>query len=174
MATATRKKRAPRKKAPAKQGRPTKHTEKMLTEILDMLCSGISLVQICRNEKYPKKSTIYRWVANDTPVGFRESYFSAREIGAWALADEIIDIADDGTNDWLQREVEDGRVVITVNSEHISRSRERIASRKWLASKYAPSVFGDRVDHKHDHEHTVLPPIKVIEVEYVDVTPAEG
>jgi hypothetical protein len=49
-------------------------------------------------------------------------------------------ISDDGRNDYT--ETEDGEVP---NHEHIQRSRLRVDSRKWLASKLVPKKYGDKV-----------------------------
>ncbi len=53
------------------------------------------------------------------------------------LVDEIIDIADDSSND---RIIDDGRE--RCNGEYIARSRLRVDTRKWLASKLAPKIYG--------------------------------
>jgi len=65
----------------------------------------------------------------------------ARERQADVLAGQILEISDDGTNDYVQ--TEDGEVP---NHEHIQRSRLRVDSRKWLASKLAPKKYGDKID----------------------------
>ena len=56
------------------------------------------------------------------------------------LAEQIIDIADDSHSDTL--EDEDGNVM--VNREVIERTKIRIDARKWLASKLAPKIYGDK------------------------------
>jgi hypothetical protein len=69
-------------------------------------------------------------------------------------ADESLEIADDGTNDWIQREIrnKDGVVVdhqTVFNKEHVNRSRLRVDQRKWLLSKLARAQFGDVVRNEH-------------------------
>jgi len=59
-----------------------------------------------------------------------------------ALAEEILEIADDGINDTY--ETEDGKE--KVNQDVINRSRLRVDTRKWLMSKLAPKKFGERVE----------------------------
>ena len=54
------------------------------------------------------------------------------------LIDEIIDIADDASQDI--NITEKGKEIC--NSEFIARSRLRIDTRKWLASKLAPKIYG--------------------------------
>jgi len=59
-----------------------------------------------------------------------------------ALAEEILEIADDGRNDTY--ETEDGAE--KVNTDVINRSRLRVDTRKWLMSKLAPKKFGEKVE----------------------------
>jgi len=86
----------------------------------------------------PAVGSVCRWLAEND--GFREQYARAREAQADTLADEILDIADDGTNDWMARE--DGS--LEYNGDHIQRSRLRVDARKWIASKLKPKVYGER------------------------------
>ena len=59
-------------------------------------------------------------------------------------ADEILEIADDATNDWMGRQRRDGVTEIVLNRDHVERSKQRIDARKWLLSKALPKVYGDR------------------------------
>jgi hypothetical protein len=72
---------------------------------------------------------------------FRNNYARAREIGLHVMAEEVISVADDGTQD--KRVDEDGREV--TDHEHIARSRLRADSRKWLTSKLLARQYGDKV-----------------------------
>ena len=74
-----------------------------------------------------------------------ERYTRAKAAGVDALADEILEIADDGTQD--MGEGEDGKPV--VDHEHIQRSRLRVESRKWLLAKLAPKKYGERAEIEH-------------------------
>lgn len=63
-------------------------------------------------------------------------------------SDEVIDISDDGSNDWMERNHgEDKQSTWTINGEHVQRSRLRVDTRKWLLSKLKPERYGDRVEH---------------------------
>jgi hypothetical protein len=94
----------------------------------------------------PGKATVFRWLgANEE---FRDQYARAREAQAEALADEIIDIADDGHNDWMERNQGDAAGWVQ-NGEAMQRSRLRVDARKWVASKLLPKKYGDKLDHEH-------------------------
>jgi hypothetical protein len=59
--------------------------------------------------------------------------------------DEILRIADDASNDWLDVETRSGRMVRQFDHEHAKRADIRIRTRMWLMSRFAPRVFGDRL-----------------------------
>ena len=61
------------------------------------------------------------------------------------LADEIVDIADDGVNDLMTIVHKDLRYE-NENREVVNRSRLRVDSRKWLLSKLIPKKYGDHID----------------------------
>ena len=108
--------------------------------------AGKGLREILAADGMPSMSTVFRWLAEDEE--FRQLYAAAREVQATILADEILEISDDGRNDWMKRTV--GEIEIDVpDHEHIQRSKLRVDSRKWLASKLAPKKYGDAVQLKH-------------------------
>ena len=76
--------------------------------------------------------------------GCYAQYARAREALAEHWADEILEIADDATNDWMGRQRRDGVTEIVLNRDHVERSKQRIDARKWLLSKALPKVYGDR------------------------------
>ena len=80
-----------------------------------------------------------------------DRYAQARAMQADRLAEEILDIADDATNDFVER---NGKT--EVNNEHVQRSRLRIDTRKWLAGKLKPKVYGDKqtIDLNHGVQDT--------------------
>jgi hypothetical protein len=131
--------------------RPTIFSEEITSIVCDRLASGESLRSICRDEDMPAITTIMRWLITKEPqfIEFRQQYEIAREIQAETLADELLDIADDGTNDWVERFDKDGGdSTYTLNGEHVQRSRLRVDTRKWYLSKVLPK-FADKqhIDH---------------------------
>lgn len=95
----------------------------------------------------PCVATIFNWFRNYPE--FLKQYEKAKEESADALAEEILDIADDGTNDWMIRQNKDGSESIVINAEHVQRSRLRVDSRKWIASKLKPKKYGDKTAVEH-------------------------
>lgn len=124
----------------------TTYTEETALRICERLANGESLKAICEDEKMPSQSTVFKWLSEQS--AFSERYAHARDAQADALFDDILSIADDGRNDWMQRNFgEETRWV--ENGEAIRRSQLRIDARKWMASKLKPKKYGDRLDLNH-------------------------
>jgi hypothetical protein len=131
-----------------KTGRPTVRTQKLQDEICAELASGKSVRTICKRADMPGMETIFRWLREN--MEFREQYARAKAEAADALVEEMLDIADDGRNDWMEVHDKDGACVgFKINGEHVQRSRLRVDTRKWVASKLKPKKYGERVDMNH-------------------------
>ncbi len=119
-------------------GRPTVRTEENAETICNRLIQGESLVEITNDPAMPGYTTILGWLQEDT--GFRGKYAQARAIQAERMASEILTIADDGSNDTYVDEEGNKKV----DYDNIARSRLRVDTRKWIASKLLPKVYGDK------------------------------
>jgi hypothetical protein len=94
----------------------------------------------------PTTTAVMRWL-NEKPE-LVEQYTRARELQAETLFDELLDIADDASNDWMEIN-KDGDTRYELNGEHTQRTRIRIDVRKWKISKMLPKKYGDRVQNDH-------------------------
>ena len=128
------------------KGRPSDYSVQIAEIICSRIGDGESLRQICASPGMPGKSSIMRWL--EANPEFRDQYARARELQAEHWADEIIEIADDGTNDYVTKERGDGSKFEAVDGEHINRSRLRVDTRKWLMARLAPKKYGDRVTNE--------------------------
>lgn len=90
-----------------------------------------------------------------------DQYARAKEESADSLADEILDIADNATNDWMKRNHGEDDPGWVANGENIQRSRVRIDTRKWIASKLKPKKYGDKMAIGGADD---LPPVQVKEI----------
>lgn len=129
-----------------KIGRPTKYTIALGTRICKRIADGESVRHLIKDEKMPSSSTIFRWLLDDKRKVFWEQYEKARNIQAELMFEELLDIADDGSNDFYERENKDGSSYTVTDSEVIGRSRLRVDVRKWYLSKVLPKKFGDKMD----------------------------
>lgn len=124
-------------------GRPPLYTAALASEICKRLAAGETLRSICRTEGMPAHSTVLSWTISDE--AFSDQYTRAREIGYQIMADEVLEIADDGRNDCWKDEEGNPRT----DHDVIARSRLRVDTRKWLLSKALPKVYGDRQAIEH-------------------------
>lgn len=134
-------------------GRPTTFSPEVADAICERLANAESLRSICCDPEMPGQTTVFRWLADPAHDEFRQQYARAREAQADALFDEVLDIADDGTNDWMERKNADGEAGLgwQENGEAIRRSQLRIDARKWMAGKLRPKKYGDKLDVDVNH-----------------------
>lgn len=123
------------------------YTKDLAIEICLRLSSGQSLRQICKDPHIPSRETIYNWLFNSSEyqAEFTEMYNQARACQMEGWAEEIIEIADDKSEDV----VEDAKGNQYLNKEFVMRSRVKIDARKWVMSKMAPKKYGDRIAVDH-------------------------
>lgn len=125
-------------------GRPSSYKPEIAAEICARLAAGESLRAICRDAHMPPESTVRGWALDDVE-GFAAQYARARTIGLDVIAEELLEISDDGRNDWMEQHDKDGAAIgYTLNGEHVQRSKLRVDSRKWLLAKLAPKKYGDK------------------------------
>lgn len=138
---------APPASVPAPMGRPTLYSDEMAATICSRLSSGESLRSICRSEGMPHVSTVMGWVFRNSE--FFIQYRAAREMQAEVLADELLEIADDGSNDWMERH--GNSPGYRINGEALQRSSLRINTRQWIASRLLPKRWGDKQQVTHQN-----------------------
>ena len=80
------------------------------------------------------------WLAETKHAGFLDQYAQRREVGLDAMADEILEIADQP----LPR-LRDGRI----DSGKVQQQRLQIDTRKWILSKQLAKKYGDKLDLAH-------------------------
>lgn len=132
------------------------YTEELADIICERIANGESLKGICDEQGMPSQSMVFRWLAAEENADFRERYARARETQADALFDDILSIADDGRNDWMEkRDSEGGNMGWKENGEAIRRSQLRIDARKWMAGKLRPKKYGEKLDIEHSGDMSV-------------------
>lgn len=135
-------------------GRPSGFLQETADIICDRLAAGESLRTICLSEEMPAASTVFKWLNQNE--AFAEQYARAREAQADALFDEILDIADDGSNDWMVKNGQDGENLgWRENGEALRRSVLRVDARKWMAGKLRPKKYGDKVMTEYSGSLTI-------------------
>lgn len=109
--------------------KPTSFTPVLAERICQLIASGKSLRDACKEEGMPGESTVRLWVIKDYE-GFAAQYARAREEQAEHFAEDLISIADD----------------MSIPSDQ---KRIMVDARKWTASKILPKRYGDKVEVEH-------------------------
>jgi len=120
-------------------------------ELADKVCEQIatttfSLRTICSQEGMPSVGTVLKWLREREE--FLAQYARAKDEQADMLIEEMIDISDDGSND-LMKIVKGDVEYEQENKEVTSRSKLRVETRKWIASKLKPKKYGDKITQEH-------------------------
>lgn len=109
-------------------GNKTLYTAKIADAILARLAAGETLKAICRDEDLPAEATVRLWAMDDRE-GFAARYARARELGAYAMADEVLEIASG-----------------QAGAGDVQRDKLHVDTLRWTLSKVVPRVFGDKLD----------------------------
>lgn len=120
------------------KGRPTKYTNALAEEICAAISSSSQGIKVlCQaNPHWPNKDTIFTWLKDNND--FSDQYARAKQTQIECVVDELLEIADDDSCDQVVGA--DGQVHF--NNQAIQRARLRIDTRKWLACKLVPKVYG--------------------------------
>lgn len=126
---------------PKKLGRPTIYTEELAQRICKVVAThSCGLKKLCEMFDWmPDHTTIHEWRWSNE--SFSNQYTKAKLAQAELMAEDCINIADDSGFDAHMNE--QGNIVC--DSEAINRARLRVDTRKWLAAKLLPKMYGDQV-----------------------------
>ena len=106
-------------------------SSEIIEAICDRIAAGESISKICRDDGMPNRSTVMRWMKDEEVAA---NIARAGELQADALADDLLEIADDP--------------LLAPDDKRI-----RIHARQWLAGKQRPKKYGDRIDVTAEVNH---------------------
>jgi len=140
--------------------RNSPYSEDEIKTYVPIICHEIATsskgtARICQkhkenDERFPSNTVFFGWLNMHPWVA--EQYARAKAAQAEYMADECLEIADDGKNDLVEG---------VLNKEVVMRSRLRIDTRKWVASKLLPKKYGEAVQMKvANHDGTDDPTMK--------------
>jgi len=127
----------------------------MTPEVFDAIIAAIAsgtAVRKAVSENKVSSQTFYRALSDPE---CEKRYARAKEAQLDAVADEIIEIADESpdTTEFCDRQ---GNVIdIRLDSGYVAWQRNRIESRKWLLAKLAPKKYGDDRSLKVEVSHGI-------------------
>lgn len=127
--------------------RPRRSNESQIKhDILVGLSLGTPLAIVARANNVSRQR-VHQWAEED-PAGFGEDLAAARALGWDTLAHECLQIADDGTNDYVaiyarNNAGEEGIIGWRLNGEAIRRSEVRINTRLRLLKVWDSGTYGE-------------------------------
>ncbi len=104
---------------------------KVWDRILMLMADGISLRKVCEMDGMPSRETVRHWLGADESGELVGQYRRAREWQGETLAWDALDIVD---------------AADVTQPAAVNKAKAQMDARKWLASKVAPKVYGDRID----------------------------
>lgn len=150
-----------------------KYTPEMGEIFCNLIASGLGVKQCLRYPGMPStKGSIYGWLHRYPE--FAEKYRMAQASRAEAYVEEMIEIADDASDD-----IEWGKDGPKIKGSAIRRAQLRIDTRKWVVSKHNNARFGEKILNEHTGKNgaplgdthfniTLLPSGTVLEPEAED------
>jgi hypothetical protein len=127
-------------------------TPELIETVLTRIAAGESLRGICRDEGMPDMAQIMRLRISDKE--FAKQYTYAREMQAEVFGDELVEIVDDGSNDWMEKKFGQ-QTAWVLNGEAVARSRLRFDQRRWWMSKVLPKIYGDKLAVEHSVDESL-------------------
>lgn len=120
--------------------------------ICEQIMLGRTVRQVFRSDadedknNRPHRATFYRWL-NDKEINKRfdvqRRYQTAMFVGTSDLNDEILEIADDGSNDWMEKHNSEGEMIGWMeNGEAARRSKLRVEARERYIARMCPKKWG--------------------------------
>lgn len=107
-------------------GRPRKHDrDKIVSAICEQIATGALVKDACRAQGITRQS-LHEWTRDGV---LADLYARARSDQAHAIAEDALSIADEQA----------------LTPEAIQRNRLRVDARKWMASKIAPRLYGEKI-----------------------------
>jgi hypothetical protein len=100
---------------------------------------GVALREICQDTSMPARSTLFIWLRRHPE--FARKYTFAKQFQIQGLSDDMIDIADDCSKDWIEREGPDGKKFRVFDHENFLRSKRQMGALQWRISKLTPKRY---------------------------------
>lgn len=119
--------------------------DEIVADICEQIAGGAVLTDVLGPDRpagYPSRKTFYGWKEDNAE--YETQYENAVKVRIEKFLEETVEIADNGTNDWMLKNDPQNAGYIA-NGEHVQRSKIRISTRQWLAEKMWPRKYGQKV-----------------------------
>lgn len=121
------------------------NTPELQEELLTWIASGQTLRAFCRQPNKPAWRTVYDWIEADPDLAARIA--RARDIGADAIAEEALSIADTPMPGVITTVDEDGTK--TVTEDMLGHRKLQVETRLKLLAKWNPKKYGEKIEQQH-------------------------
>jgi hypothetical protein len=122
-----------------KRGAPVNYSEELMVRLCAWVSSGRTLTEFGELEDTPSVSTIYRWF--DADPALWERYARARIGQTYSLTDKMLIVCNE-----LLVKANKGETT----PEMVAAIREWVSAVKFLVSKIAPKIWGDKLDVRQE------------------------
>jgi hypothetical protein len=129
---------------------PIAYTQATADEICRRIALGEPLKPICREKGMPCWWTVYQWIKNRPP--FAAAMEEARKLGARAIAEEALEIADTPMQGEEITINDDGTRTVKTG-DMLGHRKLRIETRLKLLAKWHPKEYGDKLELAGDQEN---------------------
>lgn len=129
-------------------GRPTDYTKELGDEICVRVADDEGVAAICRDERMPSRTTIYKWLREHQE--FADNYTRARLDQGHSVADEAKEV---------RRKVATGEL-------DPAAARVILDAIKWESGKRAPKSYGEKIAMEHSGADGA--PIELIQRRIID------
>jgi len=133
-------------------------TDEEKRAIIAEVADGATLSDVAIIMELPRHE-VYRLVEVD--AAFAREYEVARRVRTLRWEDQILEIAHDARNDWMEKVGRGGREYSAFNAEAVSRSKLRIDTLWKLMGAVAPERYGSKTTTKVDGTMTHTGDVKL-------------
>lgn len=135
-------------------GQPTKYNQETAYKICERIATSSNSLRVICAEFKISYTTFKNWLRENEE--FVAQYARAKEDQADFLGEEMIDIADDNTQD-IKKIMKGGEIIEIEDTEVTNRSKLRVETRKWLMGKLKPKKYGDKIQTEHSGSVEIKP-----------------
>jgi terminase small subunit-like protein len=112
--------------------------------IIAWISEGKPLREFCRQEGSPAWRTVYDWL--EANVDFAARFVRARDMGADAIAEEALEIANTPL-EGVRREMGGKDGPKEIYEDMLGHRKLQVETRLKLLAKWHPKKYGDKIDH---------------------------
>ncbi len=124
--------------------RTIKYSIQLVDEICRRVAGGEMLKAICEDKAMPTFQVVQGWFDEPLMKEFHDAYLNAVKLRDKAFEDEIVMIADDSSNDYVEKiNSKTGETFRVLDPEALTRSKMRIDARLRIMKANNPARWGD-------------------------------